>query len=84
MVNLGQIMDKMKCIEEYKKENTGKSKYIIYKGNTYYFDDIKEISGNHIPYEWTITMIQDFFDVDVEYNYDNKIITISTNNRRSM
>ena len=78
LVNLGQIMDKMKCIEEYKKENTGKSKYIIYKGNTYYFDDIKEINGNHIPYEWTMTMIQDFFEVAVEYNFDSKTITIST------
>ncbi len=78
LVNLGQIMDKMKCIEEYKKENTGKSKYIIYKGNTYYFDDIKEISGNHIPYEWTMTMIQDFFEMAVEYNFDSKTITIST------
>ena len=78
LVNLGRIMDKMKCIEEYKKENTGKSKYIIYKGNTYYFDDIKEINGNHIPYEWTMTMIQDFFEVAVEYNFDSKTITIST------
>lgn len=80
MTNFSNIIDKLNCLKEYKREYNGKLSYINYKGSLYYFDNIQKIIGNKIPYEWTMKMIQDFFDAEIIYDLDNKTIYINTGN----
>lgn len=76
--NFGNIIDKLNCLEEYKRGYNGKLIYINYKGRLYYFDNIQKITRNKIPYEWTMKMIEEFFDAEITYDLDNKTIYINT------
>ena len=80
MTNFSNIIDKLNCLKEYKREYNGKLSYINYKGRLYYFDNIQKITRNKIPYVWTMKMIQDFFDAEIIYDLDNKTIYINTGN----
>lgn len=71
----------MECIDTYKFDQTGKLISFIYKGKEYILDsnlNLKsEIKGNKVPYEWTISKLVEFFDGEVEYDYENRIINLS-------
>ena len=75
--NFDNIIDKLRCLDEYDIESNGKLKSIKYKGNIYKFDIINEITNKKIPYRWSMSMIKDFFGAEITYDFDNKIINIT-------
>ncbi len=79
-INFGYVIEYLDCLEDYKRASTGELMSFDYKGKRYYFEDIKDnkIIGNKVPYSWTMSMIRDFFDAKVEYDYENSRIIIET------
>ncbi|MBQ9314490.1 MAG: hypothetical protein IJ220_05800 [Clostridia bacterium] len=80
VVNIHNIIELMNCFNEIKYLPTEELYSFNYHGKIYYHNRhlFQKIKGNQIPSEWTIKMIEDFFDVTITYDYDNKTINIET------
>lgn len=76
--NFVNIVDYIPAIESVTKSNDGGICSIVYKGKEYYFGTTKlEIEGNHIPYTWNTDLFTDFFDAEIEFDFDNKLLKIN-------
>ena len=77
-VELYIVADYMNCFENYKKNIATYITQFKYKGKNYYLNDdlSMEVKGNKFSNQWTMKMLEDFFDAEISYDYDNKTINI--------
>ena len=84
IVNIGRLEKYIKDFCEISRATNGKLVSLTYNGKHYLFAPNNEVDNmiteNKVPYEWTISQIEDFFNASVTYDYDEKVININIGN----
>ena len=77
-INLYAVIKSLNNIEYTTSSITGYLVSFNYNGTTYSLDGnlYLERKGKRFSYTWTIQMLQDFFNAEINYDYDNKTINI--------
>lgn len=76
--NFVDIVNYIPVIESVTRSDNGGITSMVYKEKEYYFGTNKlEFEGDNVPYTWTTDLLEDFFDVEIEFDYDNKLLNFN-------
>lgn len=79
-----RIISSIKCIDNYVLKKDGELYSFSYKNKDYYYDSglNQQIKGNKVSGYWSMKMLQEFFNAEVNYDYDNKTINIKISDNK--
>ena len=76
-ISFFKIIQYITSIESYELGYNGSLNNFIYNGKKYYFDgNTKDISGEKVPYYWTMPMLKSFFGAQINYDFVEKTVEI--------
>lgn len=74
-VTMYEIAESIPTLDEVNISSQNTITSIVYNGKTYYLDySLDNVKKDKIPSIWTMSMLEEFFNVDISYDFDKQEI----------